>query len=91
MSFYKICPHCGANLDPGEVCGCLGLETTIQEGRELFPERFKGLSDFEVVHEIARVVKTARGATNTTDGKAEKVLGGPNSASNITENGGFVK
>ncbi|MBQ3023373.1 MAG: hypothetical protein IJD91_08645 [Clostridia bacterium] len=22
MSFYKRCPHCGANLDPGEHCDC---------------------------------------------------------------------
>lgn len=22
MSYYKTCPHCGANLDPGEVCDC---------------------------------------------------------------------
>lgn len=22
MSFYRPCPHCGANLDPGEKCDC---------------------------------------------------------------------
>lgn len=22
MNYYKVCPHCGANLDPGEVCDC---------------------------------------------------------------------
>lgn len=22
MSYYKTCPHCGAHLDPGEVCDC---------------------------------------------------------------------
>lgn len=22
MSFYKACPFCGANLDPGEKCDC---------------------------------------------------------------------
>lgn len=20
MSYYKVCPHCGAHLDPGEAC-----------------------------------------------------------------------
>ncbi len=20
MAYYRTCPHCGANLDPGEVC-----------------------------------------------------------------------
>lgn len=23
MGIYKICPHCGARLDPGEVCDCI--------------------------------------------------------------------
>lgn len=22
MSYYRTCPHCGAALDPGEVCDC---------------------------------------------------------------------
>ena len=22
MSYYHTCPHCGANLDPGEKCDC---------------------------------------------------------------------
>lgn len=22
MSYYRICPECGAALDPGEVCDC---------------------------------------------------------------------
>lgn len=22
MSYYRTCPYCGANLDPGEVCDC---------------------------------------------------------------------
>ena len=28
MSFYKTCPHCGANLDPGERCDCQDKEET---------------------------------------------------------------
>lgn len=35
--------------------------------------------------------KTPVGAANTDEGKAEKVLEGSDSASTITENGGFVK
>lgn len=23
MGIYKICPHCGACLDPGETCDCI--------------------------------------------------------------------
>lgn len=22
MSYYRTCPKCGSNLDPGEVCDC---------------------------------------------------------------------
>ncbi len=22
MSYYRVCPHCGAHLDPGEPCDC---------------------------------------------------------------------
>lgn len=22
MAYYTTCPHCGANLDPGERCDC---------------------------------------------------------------------
>ena len=22
MDYYRICPDCGASLDPGEVCDC---------------------------------------------------------------------
>ena len=28
MSYYRICPHCGAHLDPGEVCDCRDKEKT---------------------------------------------------------------
>lgn len=24
MNYYKICPFCGAHLDPGELCDCSG-------------------------------------------------------------------
>jgi len=24
--YYRICPDCGAHLDPGEICDCLGKE-----------------------------------------------------------------
>lgn len=27
MSYYRACPKCGANLDPGEVCDCQNKET----------------------------------------------------------------
>lgn len=73
MSYYHTCPHCGANLDPGEVCDCT-LTQVCAEARETFPERFTGKTDREVVAEIASVVKrAAQGATNTEDGGVEQI------------------
>ena len=85
MSYYKTCPHCGANLDPGEVCDCT-LTQVCAEARETFPERFTGKTDREVVAEIASVVKrAAQGATNTQDGETEQIERAV-SASNNTRN-----
>ena len=39
MSFYKTCPHCGANLDPGESCDCT-ISQVCAEARAVFPELF---------------------------------------------------
>ena len=39
MSYFRTCPHCGAHLDPGEVCDCRETKktaldaTNIQDGR----------------------------------------------------------
>lgn len=33
MSYYRACPHCGAHLDPGEVCDCqIGAALLLTEG-----------------------------------------------------------
>ncbi len=29
MSYYKVCPCCGAHLDPGEVCDCQDVEKAL--------------------------------------------------------------
>lgn len=30
MSYFRTCPHCGAHLDPGEVCDCQCKEEAAQ-------------------------------------------------------------
>lgn len=35
MSFYKTCPHCGANLDPGESCDCQAKEEAAQDAANI--------------------------------------------------------
>lgn len=76
MSKFKVCPHCGAHLDPGEVCDCL-THQVCTEARETFPEYFTGKTDREIVHEITEVLQRAEraapSAANTEDGKAEHV------------------
>ena len=34
MSYYKICPYCGAALDPGERCDCGQNETARSAATE---------------------------------------------------------
>ncbi len=29
MKYFRVCPHCGANLDPGEVCDCRDEEKAL--------------------------------------------------------------
>lgn len=37
MGIYKICPHCGARLDPGEACDCIAAryESLTPANRDL--------------------------------------------------------
>ena len=77
MSFYKTCPHCGANLDPGESCDCT-ISQVCAEARAVFPELFTGRTDREIVSEIAGIVRRAEmkeapaDAANTGEGGAEQ-------------------
>lgn len=68
MSYYRTCPHCGAHLDPGEVCDCqIGPLVNARHPRKL---------------KLAPVdKKTAPSAANAEDGRAEQTLTGPDSAS----------
>ena len=95
MNFYRTCPHCGANLDPGESCDCT-ISQVCTEARAVFPELFTGRTDREIVGEIAGIVRRAEmkeapaDAANTGEGGAEQSLTAV-SASSITENGRSVK
>ena len=31
MSYYRTCPLCGANLDPGERCDCKDCDSTDED------------------------------------------------------------
>lgn len=34
MAFYKTCPFCGANLDPGEKCDCRDEQRKEEEKKD---------------------------------------------------------
>jgi len=33
MGYYRTCPYCGANLDPGEKCDCRDEENMNKEDK----------------------------------------------------------
>lgn len=49
MSYYKVCPYCGATLDPGEKCECRSEEAKrqrrIAEQQEEFLSKVKKEKD----------------------------------------------
>jgi hypothetical protein len=38
MSYFRCCPFCGANLDPGEVCDCKEKAAPGEQDREAAEE-----------------------------------------------------
>lgn len=36
MAFYKTCPYCGDNLDPGEKCTCGNKRPYIRQCKKLY-------------------------------------------------------
>ena len=37
MAYYRVCPSCGCNIDPGEICDCRA--ETKKETAPLYRER----------------------------------------------------
>ena len=66
MSYFKICPHCGAHLDPGEKCDCIRSKYA-----RLTPENKRRIDAFVLA--LVEKQKAAPGASNTQDGGAEHV------------------
>ena len=84
MSYYKICPHCGAHLDPGEVCDCIPSLYACLSPKD------RAAVDAKIT-ELRNKAKAPASAANAGEGRVEKGLTDQISTSTITENGGFVK
>lgn len=41
MAYFRKCPHCGANLDPGETCDCVKIRAAepAKQERKAEPPR----------------------------------------------------
>ena len=84
MAYYKICPHCGAHLDPGEVCDCI-------------PSLYVGLSPEDrrtvdsKITELLNKAKAPASAANAGGGRVEQNLPGTDSASIMNEREEKVK
>lgn len=66
MSFFRACPHCGANLDPGERCNCVSSMYA-----RLTPENKRKIDAF--VHMLIERQKAALGAANTQNSGEEHI------------------
>ena len=84
MVYYKICPHCGAHLDPGEVCDCIPSLYACLSPKD------RAAVDAKIT-ELRTKAKAPASAANAGEGRVEQSLTDAVSTSTITENGGFVK
>lgn len=61
MSYYRTCPRCGANLDPGEVCDCWNEEKALASASN---------ADEGGVEHVDHGVSTSYGITTKEDFQA---------------------
>lgn len=47
MSYYKPCPDCGANLDPGENCDCRQKKNGLPDANQFSPKKGDPLADLK--------------------------------------------
>lgn len=62
MAFYRICPDCGAYLDPGERCSCHEeclIEMERKEKATAFVEKMLTAKDLEKYHQAAERILNA--------------------------------
>ena len=53
MPYYRVCPYCGNNLDPGEKCDC---QTEKPQGHDKKPPVMRKPQRMSVIHEKHRIL-----------------------------------
>ncbi len=90
MSYYKKCPHCGASLDPGEICDCQDAMTEEMMGILRCMTHDEKVELLQTVRKIVTKQEAAPGVTSTQSGKVEQICD-PVSTSILSASIGGVK
>lgn len=77
MVYYKTCPHCGAHLDPGEVCDCIPSLYACLSPKD------RAAVDAKIT-ELRNKAKAPASAANAGEGRVEQNLPGTVSTSHDT-------
>lgn len=77
MPYYRTCPYCGANLDPGERCDC--LESKQERAARLIAPLTVG----EKLQLLELLKNIPASAANTDEDGVEQIIT-PDSTSNNT-------
>lgn len=63
MPYYRVCPNCGSNLDPGEICDCKDQkEQTVEEAPA---ETFGVIAGHALKRVITQMTESNRAQTKT--------------------------
>ena len=57
MPYYRVCPFCGSNLDPGEVCDCQQTPRTKEKQMPVMRKPQRNMADREKCRILAARIK----------------------------------
>ena len=76
MPYYRTCPHCESNLDPGEVCDCRGsiVEQLEELIMKLTPEQLDYVIERWEKEEAAQGEKRKAPCAHADQSKAQETI-----------------
>lgn len=69
MSYYKICPYCGAALDPGERCDCKKEKAARPAGTETNGKANRSVNI--IAYDVKKASESFSGILNKYKSKTE--------------------